>query len=439
MTAELVETRPETATSLLLPPGTRLVHIGPQKTGTTTLQSAFHVSRAALEAQGVEYAARARQPMRAALAVVGRPLHAMTDEPAPISEWERLVRLIQRADAPRIVLSAEALSDAKPDAIRRIVGDLDPARIHIAVTLRPLTRILPSQWQQYVQAGVTIGFDDWLHAVLESERSRVTPSFWRRHRHDRLIKRWADVVGPERITVVVADDRDRDRILRVFEQLVGLSEGTLVPDPDLMNRSLTLGEAEMIRAFNIAFREADLPMALHTLVMRRSASELIKRRPPATDELKIRLPAWAAERAAEIARDIVDNIRASDVRVVGDLETLVELPDSGTPGQPQEWVPVTPETAAFGALSMLIATGVVRRERGRMGAADDATSGARGRELEDAEGLHRVRSRQIASVLTRRAETRVAGVWRRIPDPVRTGWLQVIPRSYRSVRAFVRR
>jgi hypothetical protein len=38
-------------TSLLGPEGTRLVHIGPFKTGTTALQGAFHASRTALAAE----------------------------------------------------------------------------------------------------------------------------------------------------------------------------------------------------------------------------------------------------------------------------------------------------------------------------------------------------------------------------------------------------
>lgn len=40
---------------LLLPPGTRLLHIGPHKTGTTALQVALSKARANLESQGVRY------------------------------------------------------------------------------------------------------------------------------------------------------------------------------------------------------------------------------------------------------------------------------------------------------------------------------------------------------------------------------------------------
>jgi hypothetical protein len=452
--SDAVAVAPPPVDELLLPVGTRLVHIGPQKTGTTALQSAFHANRPRVREQGVLYAGSARQPMTAALAVVGRPIDARTDRIPPITEWERLVRSIERAREPRVVVSAEALADARKPAIARIVRDLDPARVHVVVTLRPLARILSSQWQQYVQAGVTVSFEEWLDAILYPGRRKLTPSFWHRHRHDRLIARWAEAVGFDRMTVVVADDRDRDRILRVFERFVGLEAGTLVAEDDLANRSLTLGEVEIIRAFNAQFRAAELPMRLHTAVVRHGASELLKRRPPASDERRIRLPPAAAARAAEIAAEIVANIRAMPVRVVGDLDSLVEVPEPGSEGVPSNRVTVSAETAGFATMSMVVATGLARgTTNGSDGTdVDEVASGAptaraasarrrrpgrsrgRRRGRSEAQGLHRIRNRQILRVLRQRTEARIANRWHAIPEPVRTRWLSLVPRVYRWIR-----
>src|SRR5262245_6188215 len=132
-----------------LPDGTRLVHIGPHKTGTTTLQGAFHLARRAAALQGVHYAGPNRQPLHAAqeAAAVRQP----RDGDAPrLRHWRRLVSEIEAADEPRILVSSEWFADAKPAGIRFAVDNLDPGRVHIAVTLRPLGRILASQWQQYV-------------------------------------------------------------------------------------------------------------------------------------------------------------------------------------------------------------------------------------------------------------------------------------------------
>ncbi len=56
---------------LLLPEGTRLIHIGPPKTGTTYLQDAFRGNREAASAQGVHYAGQSHRRVEGVQAVMG--------------------------------------------------------------------------------------------------------------------------------------------------------------------------------------------------------------------------------------------------------------------------------------------------------------------------------------------------------------------------------
>ena len=56
-----------------LPIGSRILHIGPPKTGTTALQAAFHLNRPAIESQGVHYASNGRHAMTAVLAAIDQP------------------------------------------------------------------------------------------------------------------------------------------------------------------------------------------------------------------------------------------------------------------------------------------------------------------------------------------------------------------------------
>jgi len=267
---------------------------------------------------------------------------------------------MERSSERRIVFSSEFFADAEPDAIRRIVDDVGPDRIHVAASLRPLARIVASQWQQYVQSGMRISFDEWLDAMLRKPPGKLTPTFWRRHRHDRLVERWAEVVGPERMTVVVIDERDHDQVLRVFEGLVGLRTGTLVADRDLANRSMTLAEIEAVRAFNIAFKGDGLGNALHHRVIHTGAATFMKRREPGPDEPRIETPQWALDRAGEIAREMVDAIAASGVHVIGDLESLAVVPRSGLAGDHQPEVCVPPEIAASMAMGVLVVSGLAR-------------------------------------------------------------------------------
>jgi hypothetical protein len=39
----------------------------------------------------------------------------------------------------------------------------------VVVTLRPLARILPSQWQQYLQNGYCMPYLEWLDGILSKQ------------------------------------------------------------------------------------------------------------------------------------------------------------------------------------------------------------------------------------------------------------------------------
>jgi len=72
--------------SLRLPEGARLLHIGPQKTGTTSLQAAMHARRDDLARHGVVYAGKGMRPRAPIWALIGMP----DGSPAPPRrKWER--------------------------------------------------------------------------------------------------------------------------------------------------------------------------------------------------------------------------------------------------------------------------------------------------------------------------------------------------------------
>jgi hypothetical protein len=403
-----------------LPAGTRLVHIGPYKTGTTAIQAAFHLARESARTQGVHYAGYGRHPMTAVLAGIGRQSPwASGTKPPNRAVWRQLVGEIRGSSARNVVLSSEVFSDAEPEAIRRVVDELGNEQVHIVVTLRPLAKVIPSQWQQYVQNRLVEPFDSWLDAILNQPRGAITPTFWFRHRHDELIKRWVDVVGPDRVTAIVLDDRDHGLAYRAFVELTGLAPGTLLPDPGLSNRSMTLPEIEVIRAFNIAYRDADLPAVLYQRVMRTGAAQLMLRRTPGADEGKVELPPWAIEPISAVATSMVSGIEASGVRVIGDLSSLTKASTTRTGAEPQAHI--SPEVAASAAMGILLATGLARGTAGRSsdGLAGEAEANRprAPRPIAEPTELFRVSTIQLGLVLFRRlraaATDRVSRVLRR--------------------------
>ncbi len=353
---------PANGTIAPLPAGTRLVHIGPHKTGTTAIQGALFAAKERLPAHGVEFPAHTRHPMEAALAACARP--AMMGDPVPTDRhWKRLLEQVRATGKRTSVISSEFFADAPDDVtIARIVEQLGGDRVHVLVTLRPLAKIMPSQWQQYVQNGLRTGYEDWLgHMLKKAPFEQPTPSFWRRHRHDRLIERWARAVGPERVTVVVVDDRDRGGLMRAFEALLGLPRNLLQPVPDTANRSLTLAETEMLRNLNKEFRGNELPEELYSRLVRNGAVMHMKNScTPSPQDVKIGTPLWAVEAASAIGAEAAGRIEGMGVHLLGDPALLSAVPPPPAREAPAE-SRIAPEVAAralYGALAAAAAAPV---------------------------------------------------------------------------------
>lgn len=350
--------QPPPRVSSALPPETRLIHIGPHKTGTTALQSAFHANRLRLARQGVHFAGRGQQPAEAVIAVNGRaPMRG--ERQTGMRAWTNLVREIAGAGRRRVFLSSEFFADCDDAAIRRVVRDIDHPQTHVVVTLRPLSKITPSQWQQYVQNGLRATFEKWLDGLLNKPPyDQPSPSFWRRHRHADLIERWANVVGRDRVTVIVVDDSDATMLMRTVEQLLDLEAGTLVPEEDRTNRSLTWPEAELLRRLNQTHVKQSWPDETYAEIIRRGVVREIKSYPPHKDQPRISLPDWAQPALEQNARDSVAAIRAAGVRVIGDLSALAQpIVQDRTSGS--ENLLVHPEVAAHAVIGVIRASGEV--------------------------------------------------------------------------------
>ena len=348
-------------TNLRLPHGAHVLHIGPHKTGTTSLQRAFHAEREAVAAQGVHYAGDTSQPIDEVLSLLGRENpRPPADAPSSDRPWRRLVREVAGVEDRTVLVSSEFLADARESAMTVALHDLGGDDPYVLITLRPLVRILPSQWQQYVQNGMRTAYGRWLKAMLrEADTTTLSPSFWWRHRHDELVARWAAAVGPERVVVLVLDEATPDQLLRDAETLFSLRPGTLeVPASD--NRSLTLPEIELIRQFNKQFAASGLPKSVHHHAMRFGTARYLQQRTPRPNEPRLTTPHWAAVRAVELGGEMAESIAASGVHVIGDLTALSVMPSRGirAEGEPAPKVVLRPELGAAALMGMVHASGL---------------------------------------------------------------------------------
>lgn len=341
--------------------GTRLLHIGPHKTGTTTVQAALHQSRDRLANFGVVYAGARAHSMTAAIGASTNRRLPSNSASAGLRAWQALADEVRAATARKVVLSSEFYCEADSDRVRAIVEELGGVeRVHVVITLRPLVNILSSQWQQYVQNRATATYDAWLRGVLGEEPTRMTPTFWQRHRHDALVNRWAEVVGPDQVTVIILDEHDPAMLLRSFEDLLQVEPGTLVAENVAANRSLTWAEVELIRNFNKAHVEQGMSFADYTELIRFGAARHLQLRRPDDAEIRLATPQWAIDRALHLGAEMVAAIANSGVRIVGSTQGLAAPQRLPLAGENLELAAVSADVAASFLAGVAVQLGAVR-------------------------------------------------------------------------------
>lgn len=234
-----------------------VLHIGCEKTGTTSIQQFLRRNRAALARQGLLYP---RAPGKVRHIELG--LYALPDASMPRSRfWRRggystpeefrnrlrgdLAREIAASDASTVVLSDEALCRVAPPAIRRlrdlVAGLAGPLRV--IVYLRRQDDHLASRYQQAVKVGEVRTLDVW---------SRQ--DFSHLYDYTALLAKWQQAYRPASITVRPFE-RDRfpdGSLTQDFLDAVGADVGTadLRPVP-ARNESLGVEAVEVLRILNL--------------------------------------------------------------------------------------------------------------------------------------------------------------------------------------------
>jgi hypothetical protein len=307
--------------------GEILLHIGVNKTGTSALQGAMALARPQLLEQGVCYPGSAPNHLNIIKSMLGRPRGWKGGGEAPRPElWQRIADEMATTPASKKMLSAEYICSLGRIVSRRIVDELGSDSVKVVVTLRPLEQLLPSQWQQGVKGRWTEHFGAFVDDACAWPNSTFTGSqrFWWRNDHASLIERWVGIVGPERVLAVVVDTSNRNMIFETFEDLLGISRGTVVASPaSRTNRSLSFEEAELLRSFNEVTPDG-MSYRFHQQVVRRLGIEgIVEGRRPGDLEHSLRLPRHAVERLREIGEGHVARIREMGIPVIGSLDALV--------------------------------------------------------------------------------------------------------------------
>lgn len=308
-----------------LPGDAIALHIGIHKTGTTALQAALAEARPELAEHGVLYPGRKTAQHGAAMSILERPWGwAGKGGKAPNPRvFERIAREARRHHG-RVLISSEQFCEADDRMATRIVEGLGPDRTHVIVALRNLGRLLPSSWQQYLKYGRTTTYERWLKTMFDpAYDGSMTPTFWRRNDHGALVTRWTDLLGPDRVTVLVLEEVTDDALFVAFAELLDVPAGVLTARMHQSpNRSMSAIESEFLRRVNRAVKDSIDWRDYEDYVRDGVAATIVAGRRPAPDEPRLHTPDWALDAAAARAAVDVAAIRACGARVLGDLDAL---------------------------------------------------------------------------------------------------------------------
>lgn len=304
-----------------------VIHVGCPKTGSTEIQDQLFTNAGILSRRHVLYPmSRHDEHFLAALDVID--LHwsgqAAIDR---VGAWDRMVELIRESNQ-NVLISHELLARATPEQIQHVVESLKGVEIEVIITARDLGRVIPAEYQEHVKYRNTMTFRAFLDRLQQPDVDDQ-PGVWARltwlvQDVPALARRWADAIGEDHVTIVTVPGRGtpRDELLKRFAKAVGFDTGGFQPGQGKSNRSLGAAEVEVLRRFNEKRAESvDEPsyqlFARDRLIRRLDSREVT---PPALSLTQRDYP-WVRD----VAQRWVDDLRAADYRVIGDLDELLPL------------------------------------------------------------------------------------------------------------------
>lgn len=333
------------------------LHIGEPKTGTTFLQQVMWRNRAELAAQGVVLPGhhpqdhfRASQDLRGIQKLASDPAGSWT------GEWEILARQARQA-RQSAVISHELFSAADAQQAARAVRSLQPAEVHIVLTVRDIATLLPAEWQETVKHRNARGFRDWLDDVIDRESlaaDRRRWWFWRVHDTMAILGLWSCQVPAERVHVITTAPRGSPEGLlwQRFAALVGIDPGSVDVSRARANSSLGMPETEFLRRLNQAL-PAEVPDWFYMWNVKEALAHQALAARPAGGRLV--LPADRDAWAREQGRILVADLRDSGYDLIGDLDELLPQPPAepgvNPIGQPAEQVL---DAAVQGAAALVV-------------------------------------------------------------------------------------
>jgi len=275
------------------------LHVGPMKTGSTTLQRILWKNRDSLLADGVLIPGR-RQVDHFN---IGRDVRQLPPvEHHPDGDWtgslDEAIAEIENSDAGVAILSDEHFAQARQGDIERLYSRLAGFDVEIIYAMREFAGLLSSQWQERVKHQLRVeAFDEWLREVRDQRPRHL---FWRQHDTSIVIPRWTlGYQVPIHLLAVPARGAPRDEMWHRLQGIVGWKVETDTAITKT-NESLGAAEADLLRRIQQRLDPKPYDIRRKRILLRYAVREVLLRQP---DTTPILLPPeyepWCREMNAE--------------------------------------------------------------------------------------------------------------------------------------------
>jgi hypothetical protein len=290
-----------------------ILHIGPHKTGTTSLQKALRKTYCTNKPKEIWYPKPAGPgPGHASLAL------------GIIEGSEHSVRQIideaARANCDTLILSSESFARlAYEKRIEDLAEQTSAAQVHVVATLSPIYQRAVSSWQQGLKLGA------W-HTPIEQSLETVLA---RPGLRADFMERFTEHFPAAKVSVLITNRSTPQDVFSRFAVATGISLSP--PDEGLVeNASFGFVEVETVRAFHISAEAAGLPpdatreagKLLRQLVKGEQWRALV---PPQRLKLPVNWIGPLAQRTAETIRRLRALESERRIEIFGELESLDDV------------------------------------------------------------------------------------------------------------------
>ncbi|MDQ3629134.1 MAG: hypothetical protein M3419_10060 [Actinomycetota bacterium] len=223
------------------------LHVGPPRTGTTSVQQLLWANRKNLRAEGICLPGRVRSLQFAAVTELVYGANVPAGEQARDGSWAELTDEILAHDGPGVI-SHERLAASDEPTITRALDDFAGREVHVIYTIRDMIAITLSGYPGALKRGSALTIDEHVaRAVSGVPEERV----WNT-RAGHALRRWGAVVPPERMHVVTVPSRTAPRTLlwERFCSVIGHDPSSGTMETTRTNESVGVVEADFLNRLN---------------------------------------------------------------------------------------------------------------------------------------------------------------------------------------------